>query len=906
MYEALPIHGTYDYRLVTLSIMIAVCSAYAALDLAGQLYAARGTRRLAWLAGGSFAMGSGIWGMHYVGMQAFLLPVPVLYDWPTVLLSIAAAILASAAALFAVSNQRRSLTGTAAASLVMGLGIAAMHYTGMEAMRLPAMHSYSPFLFILSIVVAIGISYIALELAFSSREDLAHVSRGKLLSALVMGLAICSMHYVGMAAVSFRSMPLPATRMAHAVSISSLSLASICATVVILLLTVSVTSAVSRQSNRYSTELAENRTHIQTIFNSLKEAVVVIDLGQNIVQINTAACDLLGLPEEPTARDKLRSLFEVFLPTGELVPPEALPSALALRGEFLESCELKIRRRDTGKIAYVDISTAPVRNSAGEVVEFILSYRDITQPKEIDEARMRLAAIVESSEDAIIGKDLDGIVQSWNSGAEKTFGYTAAEMVGQSVKRLLPDDRLLEEDNILSRIRCGEVVNHIETIRKKKSGQFINVSLMISPIRDGSGKIVGASKIARNITDRKNLENQLFQSQKMEAIGQLTGGIAHDFNNLLGVIIGNLDLLERQMKDDDKAIKRLNTARNASLRGADLTRRLLAFSSKEQLHPESTSLETVINTVLSLASPALGPEIKITTQLEATLAPVYADAPGLEAALLNLIVNARDSMPQGGKLTITTEVRELDHSTLRPDAADLPPGPYACVSVSDTGHGMAKDVAERAFEPFFTTKPRGKGTGLGLAMVYGFFKQSGGTVRIYSEPGYGTTVSFYLPFHVGVTEHSPAPLAAVYFADKPAHILIVDDEPDLVEVASTSLSELGYIVLTARNGATALAVLAAHPEVELLLSDIIMPGGMNGVDLAQSARKLYPKLKVVYCSGFPADALAEKLKPLAEGPLLRKPYQRAELISIVRQVLHPSVERSSPPQTGEDRKSPSL
>jgi len=832
-------------------------------------------------------MGSGIWGMHYVGMAAFRLPLHVSYDWPTVLLSIVVAIFASGIALYEVTLPIRRLGGTLLASVIMGLGISAMHYIGMAAMRLDAMHVYSPELFALSIAIAIGISYVALQLAFASRQNLSHVSWRKFGSALIMGVAISSMHYVGMEAASFVPMTLNPATMAHAVDLSSLGLASVCATIVILLAIVFVMSASSRQSAQHAAELAESREKIQHIFDSLREGVVVLDLDRNIVQTNPAAMRMLGLDSSAFKFDHktAANTFELFLPTGELLPVDKWPSAMALQGNFLQSCEFKIRRKDARRIAIADISTAPIRNLAGEVVQIIVSYRDITQPREIDEARVRLAAIVESSEDAIIGKDSEGIINSWNAGAQKIFGYAAEEMIGQSVKRLLPDDRLHEEDEILTRVKRGETVDHIETIRKRKNGQFIHVSLMISPIRDASGKVIGASKIARNITDRKTLENRLYQSQKMEAIGQLTGGIAHDFNNLLGVIIGNLDLLERQIPGNEPALKRVSTARNASLRGADLTRRLLAFSRQQELQPDNIKLDTAIQNVLALAAPALGPEIQVITHLDSSLPMVFADVAGLESSLLNLVVNARDAMPDGGKLTITSEIRTLEGGRLLGSGGQLKVGTYACVSVSDTGPGMTSEIVERAFEPFFTTKPKGKGTGLGLAMVHGYFNQSGGAVRIYSEPSYGTTVTFYLPITAEDRIALSAPLVDESNDPIGGTILIVDDESDLLEVASSCLGEIGYTVLNAKDGASALSLLASREDIDLLLTDIIMPGGMNGVELARQAIGLCPEIKVIYCSGFPADALAEKIAPLVDGPLLRKPYQRSELLSITQKTM---------------------
>ena len=540
-------------------------------------------------------------------------------------------------------------------------------------------------------------------------------------------------------------------------------------------------------------------------------------------------------------------------------------------------------KRKDGSIFQIEIRRSALSTPNGN---FVLGVgRDITERKRVEEVHARLAAIVEFSEDAIVGKDLDGIVSSWNKGAEKMFGFSANEMVGRPIAPLLPTDRLHEEEEILNRIRRGEIVEHLETVRKRKDGRQIDVSITVSPINDAAGKVIGASKIARDITEQNNLEQQLRQSQKMEAVGQLTGGIAHDFNNLLGVVLGNLDLLERLVAGNEAAVKRVRNAQKAAMRGADLTRRMLAFSSRQPLNPAPTSLDESIQNMIEMAARALGPDIKITTNLDHAIPPVLVDAAGLENVLLNLAVNARDAMPNGGSLAISTQLSDLEESYPPVQAEELKPGRYARVMVSDTGHGMSRETLERVFEPFFTTKPRGKGTGLGLAMVYGFVKQSGGSVRIYSELGHGTTVSFYLPLAEGAPSPTLAAAASKRHATTDGTVLVVDDEVDLLEIAVAYLEEMGYRVFHATDGARALEVLAREPGIELLITDVIMPGGMNGVELARKVRQLKPSVKIVYSSGFPSDALAERSGTQVDGPLLYKPYQRNEFANAIRRVM---------------------
>ena len=878
--------GNYDYRLLAISVFISILAAFAALDLAERVTTARGGSRPAWLYGGACAMGIGIWAMHYMGMAAFHFPLPVLYDWPTVLVSLLTAILASGVALFIVSRSTMGPIRLAAGSVIMGSGIASMHYIGMAAMRLKAICIYSPALVALSVLLAIAISWVALQLAFAGRRGSISWDRRKLGSGLIMGAAIPIVHYAGMAAVSLDPRPSFNGSLSHSVAITQFGIAAIVAATAVIFGHVYMISIVSRRFSRQAEQLMEKGAELRAIFDSLIEGVIVLDTRDNLIQINPAATRILGLPENIRSLDSTGETLQVRTVDGSLVPVDQWPSKRALRGEFVKNCELEIQSLHTGQSTVVEIGTTPVVNASGERVQVILTYREVTERRQTDEARARLAAIVESSQDAIIGKELNGIVTSWNNGAEKIFGYKAEEMIGQSIQRLLPAGHEHEEDGILDRIRHGESLEQLETTRRRRDGTLVQVSLMISPIRDSNGNVVGASKIARDITEKRLLERQLRQSQKMEAIGQLTGGIAHDFNNLLAIVIGNLSLLERLVAGNEDALDRLRPVQKAAARGADLTRRLLALASKEDLNPGSIRLDEAVHETLELAGRALGPEIKILTYFDSSLPAVYVDPSGLESALLNLTVNARDAMPKGGTVTISTQLSSLDESFPPVQAGELKPGAYARISVSDTGHGMSKETLERALEPFFTTKSRNKGTGLGLSMVYGFARQSGGTVRLYSEEGYGTTVSLFLPLAGEFSKEMYEIPAEHFSADRSVRVLVVDDELELLEIAHAYLMEMGHSALLAHSGASALKTIAQHPDIELMITDIIMPGGMNGVELAEKARQLRPGLKVVYSSGFPADALADRNGTKIDGLMLRKPYQRTEFTVTIQRALH--------------------
>jgi len=522
--------------------------------------------------------------------------------------------------------------------------------------------------------------------------------------------------------------------------------------------------------------------------------------------------------------------------------------------------------------------------------------RTAQEQRHLYEATTRLNTIVDAADEAIIGKDVHGIVTSWNKGAETIFGYTAQEIIGRPTYLLLPPGHENEEDEIIERILRNEKVKRTDATRVAKDGRTVHLHLSVSPIHDAAGNVVGASKVAHDITETLKLQKQLQQSQKMEAIGQLTGGIAHDFNNLLAIVLGALELQHQSIAGNPDALHSWEVANRAAMRGAGLTRRLLAFSSMEPFKLAPTCLDQSIRSTMEMATRMLGPEIKVALKLDDSIPMVLVDPAGLESAVLNLIVNARDAMmPKGGMLTVSTRTCELDASVARTLTGAIQPGTYACISITDTGAGMSSEVLDRACEPFFTTKARGRGTGLGLSMVYGFVKHSSGGIRIYSEPGYGTTIIVYLPF-----DSSGAPVAKVrpaetVVADRSGLVLIADDEAELLEISVSYLKARGYTVLSASNAAEALSVLDAHGPVDAMVTDILMGDGMDGMELAQAVHRISPRTRVVYSSGFPADALSGRSLALADSLVLQKPYRLADLGASVDQALGVGIGRALEP-----------
>lgn len=417
------------------------------------------------------------------------------------------------------------------------------------------------------------------------------------------------------------------------------------------------------------------------------------------------------------------------------------------------------------------------------------------------------------------------------------------------------------------------------------SGEKRHYYIVVEPEQNGAGEIVGLTGSSLDITERRLLEQTLQHSQKMEAIGQLTGGVAHDFNNLLGAILGNLDLLELSVADDEKLMSHVMTAQKAAMRGADLTKRLLAFSRRQQLDPKAVSLNECVQETLEMADRTLGPKVNIKTHLEEALPSVLMDSSGFENVLLNLMINSRDSMPNGGTIYIATKALQLDDSRAEVLSQDVSPGDYACVSVTDTGCGMSKEVLEKACEPFFTTKERGKGTGLGLAMIYGFVKQSKGHMNIYSEEGHGTTVRIYLPFANAGSIPEPKATVKTNANLEGTTVLVVDDEADLLDVAAAYLEEMGCRVLKASNADQALALSTPGMKLDLLITDVIMPGTMNGIDLGREICKRFPAIKVIYSTGFASKALSDRSGLHVPGRILSKPYRRTDFRAMVSETL---------------------
>jgi PAS domain S-box-containing protein len=624
-------------------------------------------------------------------------------------------------------------------------------------------------------------------------------------------------------------------------------------------------------------------------------AIYLIATDGRVLSWNTGARRLKGYEE----REILGRPFATFFTPEDRANglPDKVLAAAAAEGRY-ETEGWRVRK-DGSRLWVLGVVDA-IRDERGNLVGFAKITRDITERRMADQhlqdSEQRFRRLVNAVVDyAIFQLDVAGYVSTWNSGAQRIKGYAAEDIIGQHFSRFYTaEDQKVGVPARALETAAREGKYEAEGLRVRKDGTRFWASVIIDPIRNDDGKLVGFAKVTRDITERmevqralREAQEQLAVSQRMEAIGQLSGGIAHDFNNLLMIVIGNLETAQRQAKNlaDAANLQRgLANAMRGAQRAAALTSRLLAFSRRQPLNPKPVDVNRFLTSSVDFLQRSLGERIEVEVVGAAGLWQVEADPNHLEAAMVNLAINARDAMPNGGKLTLEAANVFVDGEYCRANP-ELSPGQFVVICVSDTGVGMPPDVLNRAFEPFFTTKELGHGTGLGLSQVYGFVKQSGGHIKIYSEVDQGTTVKIYLPRLTGRSHHEVEEPEVLGEGHAGEAILLVEDDHDVRAYIAETLRDLGYGVMGAANGEMALKVLGQKDtRIDLMLTDIVMPG-MNGRELAGRAQRIRPEMPVLYMTGYSRNAVVHQGR-LDEGvELLHKPMTQAELAERVRKVL---------------------
>jgi PAS domain S-box-containing protein len=609
------------------------------------------------------------------------------------------------------------------------------------------------------------------------------------------------------------------------------------------------------------------------------DAILVVADGR-FVYANAAAAGLLGAdrPEQLLGQSPMefvqREFHEALLGrTRSIIEQGAAPPMV----------DYTCRRLD-GTLVDVEVASGPVSWRGRPAVQAV--GRDTTERRRAERqaraAEARLAAIVMSSSDAIVSKTLEGVVTSWNTAAERVFGYTAEEMIGQPIFRLIPPEHHEAEVDLLARVRQGESVEFSETERIRKDGTRIWISLSVSPVLDHTGAIIGAASIKRDITERRRLDERLRSAQRLQAVGQLAGGIAHEANNQMSVVLGGAHFLLRRSDLPEQARADVEHIRQAAERTAAITQQLLAFSRRQMMQLQDVSLNQVVEAIGPVLRRSLSERHELVVSLGPSVGVVHADPRQLEQVLLNLTLNARDAMPSGGRLTIQTAEREPSPS----EAEDLGTrtGRFAVLTVSDTGTGITADTLAHIFEPFFTTKSVGQGTGLGLSVVDGIVSQIGGRIRVHSAPGRGSTFTLFFPLGTRASAKGAGPDNGPPAARAGTRVLVVEDDDGVRAMTSRALAEAGYAVQEAVNGHEALELVRGDPwGFDLVLTDLGMPV-LDGYELARRVEETRADLPLVFMTGY-AD---ERGDGSGGGPgrrLIHKPFSPELLVRVVGEAL---------------------
>jgi PAS domain S-box-containing protein len=635
-----------------------------------------------------------------------------------------------------------------------------------------------------------------------------------------------------------------------------------------------------------STQLKAKQSLLENTVESIGDTVLVADASAKIVIANAAAKRLLRI-DPGAGQTTVPRKLDYFYADG-VTPMPASCSALsrALRGEDIDDLQFVVEPEHPCVRAYISATARPLRDEGGAVCGAVVVFRDVTEQKRayraLIDSEQVAQSIIDSALDAFVQTDENCVILDWSPHAEALMGWTRAEAIGASVDELVfaPPQRALHRqwvERFLNEANGDTRGGRYESPLLHKNGREFFAEVSLTALRRGERFIING--FVRDITAKRAAEEQLFQAQKMESVGQLTGGIAHDFNNMLTVITGTIEILAEGVKDNPALAAIAKMIDDAADRAAQLTANLLAFARKQPLRPLETDVNALVEEVVQLLLPTLGRQVEIQTAFGDLGWPALVDRSQLSSALVNLAINARDAMPDGGRLVLRTNNVSLDAHEAA--ASGLSPGDYVVIEVADTGAGIPAAIRARIFEPFFSTKQFGTGSGLGLSMVFGFAKQSGGNILVFSEEGKGATFRIYLP----KADTGPSQISPVSDEEPRGGtetILCVEDDDFVRDLVTTRLKSLGYKVIAASNAAEALDLVNAGTPFDLLFTDIIMPGSMNGRQLAEKVGELRRPLRVVFTSGNTFGAFSAGERPRLGVLLLTKPYRKADLARMVR------------------------
>jgi PAS domain S-box-containing protein len=625
------------------------------------------------------------------------------------------------------------------------------------------------------------------------------------------------------------------------------------------------------------------RNVLQITLSSIGDAVISTDIEGRITFANPVALSLLRWPQPDLAGRHIEDVFRIVNEFSRAKVESPVEKVLR-EGRIVGMANHTVLLAGDGSEIPIDDSAAPIQYE-GHTIGVVLVFRDIRERRRAQHDAAYLAAIVESSDDAIIGKTPNGIIQSWNAGAEQLYGWPAGEVIGRPMSDLMPPDRVNEEAEILRRIGEGERVVHFETVRTRKNGERIDVSLTISPIHDKTGQVVGVSHVARNITEQKRSAEQLRQTQKLESLGILAGGIAHDFNNLLTGILGNASLLTDLLPPYTSEWRSAEQIADAAERAAKLTQQMLAYSGRGRFVVEPVNISKHVRDIAALVQSSIPKSVELKLQLSEHPPLVEADTAQLQQLVMNLVINGAEAIgPEGGSLAVVTRplfVTEEDIRELRlPE--DLHAGLYAEIEVRDTGCGMDEATLSKIFDPFFTTKFTGRG--LGLAAVQGIVRGHKGAIKVYSTPGVGTTFRVLLPASASaqaVTTHQAGVMPEL---NGSGTVLVVDDEPVVRSTAKIALERVGYRVVLATNGGEAVDLFSSiAADVTLVLLDMTMPG-LSGEETMERLRRIRPDVAIMVSSGFSEAEALRRFSNMGLAGFLQKPYSVRTLAEKVKSV----------------------